>query len=52
MRVPLIVHHPGVMKPGEVSDTLVSLIDLGPTVLSLTGTTVPYHMQGQPYLGE
>lgn len=52
IRVPLIVRHPGVMEPGQVSDTLVSLIDLGPTVLSLTGTTVPYHMQGQPFLGE
>ncbi|KRE82565.1 sulfatase [Paenibacillus sp. Soil766] len=51
IRVPLIVRWPGMMAPGQVSDALVSLIDLGPTVLSLAGATVPNHMQGQPFLG-
>jgi N-sulfoglucosamine sulfohydrolase len=52
IRVPLIVRWPGVIEPGQVNDTLVSLIDLGPTVLSLAGAAVPAHMQGQPFLGD
>jgi hypothetical protein len=49
--IPLIVRWPGRIKPGSVNDELISSIDLGPTVLSLTGTTVPVHMQGRPFLG-
>ena len=57
MQVPLIVRIPEKFrfddqgKPGQVSDQLVSLIDLGPTVLNLAGVEVPSHMQGQAFLG-
>ena len=51
IRVPLIVRWPGYLEPGSVSDQLVSLVDLGPTVLSVAGLDVPPHMQGQPFLG-
>lgn len=51
IRVPLIVRWPGQVNAGEVSDQLVSLIDLGPTVLSIAGAAMPYHLQGQPFLG-
>jgi N-sulfoglucosamine sulfohydrolase len=50
-RVPLIVRWPGRINPGTVSDRLVSMIDLTPTVLSLTGITVPKHLQGEPFIG-
>jgi hypothetical protein len=50
-RVPLIVRWPGQIQPGTVSNRLVSMIDLPPTVLSLTGITVPKHMQGEPFIG-
>jgi uncharacterized sulfatase len=52
IRVPLIVRWPGTIKPGTVDDRMVSLMDLGPTVLSLAGVKVPKHMQGQAFLGE
>lgn len=52
IRIPLIVRWPGQLDPGTVSNQLVSLVDLGPTVLSLTGVDVPNYMQGQPFLGE
>jgi hypothetical protein len=52
IRVPLIVRWPGKVEAGQVSDRLVSLIDLGPTVLSLAGVSVPRHLQGEPFLGE
>ncbi len=50
-RVPLIVKWPGRLKPSTVCDEPTSLIDLGPTILSLCGLDVPGHMQGRPFLG-
>jgi uncharacterized sulfatase len=52
LRVPLIVRWPGKLDGGKVTDDLVSLLDLGPTVLSLAGVQVPSYMQGQAFLGE
>ncbi len=51
IHVPLIVRWPGTITPGDVVDDLVSLMDLGPTVLSLAGVPVPGHMQGRAFLG-
>lgn len=51
LRVPLIVRWPGQIKAGTTNDELVSLFDLGPTVLSLAGVPVPAHMQAQAILG-
>ncbi|MBE7464437.1 MAG: sulfatase-like hydrolase/transferase [Planctomycetes bacterium] len=51
-RIPLLVRWPGgPIKPGSVHDRLVSLVDLGPTVLSLCGVPRPAHLHGQPFLG-
>ena len=51
IRIPLIVRYPGSLEPDSVNEQLVSLIDLGPTVLSLAGIPLPTHMHGQPFLG-
>ncbi|MBW3622340.1 MAG: sulfatase-like hydrolase/transferase [Armatimonadetes bacterium] len=51
IQVPLIVRWPGTLKPGSVRDDLVSLMDLGPTMLSIAGVKVPAHMQGRAFLG-
>ena len=51
IRIPLIVRWPGQLEPASVCEDLVSLIDLGPTVLSLAGVELPLHLQGQPFLG-
>ena len=57
MHVPMIVRVPEKWKqlapgrPGTTTDRLVSLMDLGPSMLSLTGLTLPDHVQGQPFLG-
>ncbi len=51
IRIPLIVRWNGELSLGSESDQLVSLIDLGPTVLSLCGVQTPQHLQGQPFLG-
>jgi len=41
VRVPLIVHWPGVTKPGTVSDTPVITMDLFPTLLDMAGLKLP-----------
>jgi hypothetical protein len=52
IRVPLIVRWPGQVPAGEVSDRLVSGIDLPSTMLSVAGVPIPPHMQGKAFLGE
>ena len=51
IHVPLIIRWPGHIKAGTVSNRLVSMVDLAPTILSLVGIPVPVHMQGKPFLG-
>ena len=61
LRVPLLVHvperfvaraalHDG-SEPRGQTDTLVNLMDLGPTVLALAGIGIPDGMEGRPFLG-
>ncbi len=54
--VPLIVRFPekyqhlAPANPGAVIDGLVTLMDLGPSVLTLAGLDIPEHMEGRPLL--
>lgn len=51
IHVPLIVRWPGKVAAGSVNETLVSLIDLAPTMLSIAGVEIPSHLQGSGFLG-
>ncbi len=51
LHVPLIVRLPNGEKAGTVVDDIVSLMDLGPTVLSLSGIEPPAYMHGRAFLG-
>jgi len=51
LRVPLLVRWPGKVTPASVSENLVSLFDLAPTVLSIAGVEPPAHMQARAFLG-
>jgi len=46
VKTPLIVRLPGVVKPGAVSASLVSTVDIAPTILELAGLPIPKTMQG------
>jgi len=46
VRVPLIVRYPGVLAAGGKNDTLVSNVDLMPTLLGLCGVAIPESAQG------
>jgi N-sulfoglucosamine sulfohydrolase len=51
IRIPLIVRWPGKLKAGQVSDDLVSGIDISATVLDIAGVKLPDYMQGRIFLG-
>jgi arylsulfatase A-like enzyme len=46
VKVPLILKLPAQTRSGEVSDALVSNLDLAPTLLQAAGCAVPASMQG------
>ncbi len=50
LHVPLIVLGNGFGR-GVVDDSLVSFVDLAPTVLALAGVEIPGHMHGRVFLG-
>jgi len=50
--VPLVVRWPGELDDGDVDNRLVSLHDLGPTMLELCGLDVPPYVDGSPFYGE
>jgi N-sulfoglucosamine sulfohydrolase len=52
LHVPLIVRFPDKRLAGTVIDDVVSLMDLGPTVLSIAGIKAPEYMQGKAFLGD
>jgi len=47
-RVPLIVSWPGHVPAGRRDTSMVSLIDIVPTLFELQGIKIPDHMQGRP----
>ncbi len=51
VRVPLIVSWPGHVQQGLVSDALVELTDLAPTLTELVGREPAGHMQGRAFTG-
>jgi hypothetical protein len=58
LKIPLVVYFPekyrhlAPVAPGGTCDRMVSLIDLGPTLLSLLELPIPVHMQGRAFLGK
>ena len=50
-RIPERLRVDGQGKPGSVDDSLINLIDLGPTMLNLAGLDQPASIHGQPFLG-
>jgi N-sulfoglucosamine sulfohydrolase len=51
LHVPLIVRWPGHIEAGSVREDLVTLMDLGPTLISLSGQPAPKQMHGRVILG-
>ncbi len=46
VRVPMAVRWPGRIEPGQACDKLVSLIDVGPTILDAAGTQFDHEPDG------
>ena len=51
LNVPLIIRYPDKKNAGKVDDRIVSLMDLGPTVLSLLNIKPPKHYDGKAIAG-
>ena len=50
VRVPLIFNYPGLVQANQVSDELVSCIDIMPTLLEMANVPVPEQVQGASLL--
>lgn len=50
LREPLIIRWPGVIEPGTVRKEIVHMMDLAPTMLAMSGLSVPKHMHGAPLI--
>lgn len=48
--VPLLISWPAKGVVGRLSDALVELVDLAPTIMEAAGLEVPYYMQGKSLL--
>ncbi|MBM3401788.1 MAG: sulfatase [Bacteroidetes bacterium] len=47
MRTPLIIRYPGVIKPGVISNQIVSNVDFAPSFLEAAGLPIPAAIQGK-----
>jgi arylsulfatase A-like enzyme len=50
IRVPLIIRWLGRIRPGTVSDDLVSAVDVSATMLAMAGIPLPKHLSGRNFL--
>lgn len=44
--VPMIARWPGVIEPGSVTSNVCNLMDIGPTLAEIAGTSFPYNVDG------
>ena len=51
-KVPLIIRYPDGWNAGTREEQPVSMMDLGPTMMSILGIEIPEYMQAQPFLGK
>ena len=53
VHIPLIIRHPGATTHSRTTEDLVSLMDIGPTILAAAGVPIPTYLEGRsllPYL--
>lgn len=50
IKTPLVIHWPGRLKAGQKSRSLISSIDIAPTILELVGLPIPGTVQGVSFL--
>ncbi len=51
LHVSLVIRAPGLVTPASRCDSLVSWVDIAPTLLSLAGVAIPETYQGKVFLG-
>jgi arylsulfatase A-like enzyme len=51
IHTPLLIRWPARVKPGTITDSLVSVVDIAPTILDLAGLTPPAGCPGKSFRG-
>jgi len=49
LKTPFVIRYPGVIKPGSQVKQVVSNVDWAPTLLNMTGTSIPDYIQGKSF---
>lgn len=49
-RVPLLISSPGMKEVGKISNALVELVDVYPTLVELAGLPMPAHLEGESFI--
>lgn len=49
LHVPMIIRFPGGYRAGEVDSSLISFVDLAPTILGWTGVEAPSYLHGRDF---
>ena len=50
IRLPFIVRWPGKIKPNTTSETLLTLVDVLPTILEVSKTKIPRELDGKSFV--
>jgi len=50
INMPFIVRWPGIVKPGLVTDAMVSFVDILPTCLDIAGAPIPTDIDGRSFM--
>jgi arylsulfatase A-like enzyme len=51
IRMPFLIRHPKMIKPGSVNSSICVNVDLAPTLLEVAGLRAPAEMQGHSFAG-
>ncbi len=51
IRVPLLIHCPDLIEPGQTRTEMITNLDFAPTFIEAAGAEVPSSMQGESFLG-
>ena len=51
LRIPLIISSPNAKQKGKVSDSIVELVDIYPTILDLANIAIPSHVASRSFAG-
>ncbi len=49
IRMPFVIKYPGAIKPNTINEDIITNIDFAPTILEMTGVSIPNSIQGKSF---